>query len=186
MGSLSPQQRLHSLHGVSLPKSSRPYQSRSVLFVCWGNLCRSPAAASVLQKYLEKNRYAQHEFYIDSAGIEVVPSDAKPTFAMRWSAFRRGYRLKPRPRCVRRPELDKFDLVIAMDRRVFNNLKSVHDSPSAKISLLSDFLPQGMPRDVPDPMFRTTRTCNKVLDMLEIASPHVVDYLVERCKPMSA
>jgi protein-tyrosine phosphatase len=188
MGSLSPRQRLSSLDDAPSSESECLSQTRSVLFVCRGNLCRSPAGASVLQKYLEKNRFPHHEFYIDSAGVEVVALDAKPTFAMRWAAFRRGYRLKQRARCVRRPELDEFDLVIAMDRKVLNSLNSLncfHESPSAKINLLSDFLPHGRPRDIPDPMFRSTRTCNKVLDLLENACPHVVNYLVNRCNPMS-
>lgn len=185
MGSLSPQQRLFSL-GDAPTECENLSRTRSVMFVCWGNLCRSPAGAAVLQKYLETNRVPTHSFYIDSAGVEEVASDAKPTFAMRWASFRRGYRLKQRARRIRRPELDEFDLVIAMDRKILSSLSSFHEAPSAKIKLLSDFLPPGMPRDVPDPMFRTKRTCNKVLDMLELACPKIVAYLVNRCDPMSA
>ena len=183
MGSLSPQNRLASGEART---SNAQCSNSSVMFVCMGNICRSPAGAAVLEKYLRSNRLPEREFYIDSAGVEVVASDSKPTFAMRWAAFRRGYRLKPRPRCVRRPELDEFDLVVAMDRTVLAALYSIHESPSAKIKLLSDFLPNGMPKDVPDPMFRSTRTCNKVLDMLEIACPHLVGYLVEQSEQMSA
>lgn len=179
MGSLSPQASL----SVSHAQSSNGVLRRSVLFVCWGNLCRSPAAASVFQKFLQKQGFPTLEVFVDSAGVEDVANDAKPTFAMRWAAFRRGYGLRRPARRIRRPELDEFDLVIAMDRKVFNSLQSVHESPSAKICLLSDFLPPGMPRDVPDPMFRTTRTCNRVLDMLELASPKIAAYLMKRCSP---
>ncbi len=179
MGSLIPQQRLS--HSVAQANNAKRMLRRSVLFVCWGNLCRSPAAASVFQKFLDNKPFPSLEVFVDSAGVDDVASDAKPTIAMRWAAFRRGYRLRRPARRIRRPELDEFDLVIAMDRKVFSSLQTVHESPSAKICLLSDFLPPGMPRDVPDPMFRTTRTCNRVLDMLELASPKIAAYLMKCC-----
>ena len=186
MGSLVPQQRALAAVSNAAYITRKENRTRSVMFVCWGNLCRSPAGASVLQEFLEESKIRTFDFYIDSAGVEVVASNAKPTFAMRWAAFRRGYQLKQRARRIRRPELDEFDLVIALDRKVLHSLSTFHHSPTAKIKLLSDFLPPGMPRDVPDPMFRTTRTCNKVFDMLELACPQIVTYLCKSCSPVKA
>lgn len=147
---------------------------KSVLFVCKCNICRSPAGESVLQKYvLDQN--LESKFYIDSAGIDLDP--ARPSFSMRWVTFWRGYRLKQRSRRVMRTDLNKFDLIIAMDQSNFDALHILHSSPKSKISLLSDFLPPNSPREVPDPMNRSNRTCNRVYDMLEMACPNIVEWL---------
>ena len=150
----------------------------SVLFVCWANVCRSPAGTAVFKKYLEHRGLDSRDILIDSAGVESVDPHIVPSFAMRWAAFRRGYRLKQNARRVRRPELDSFDLVIAMDRRVFGALSTLHRSPKAKIKLLSEFLPCDAPLDVPDPMNRTKPVCDKVFEMLESACPAIASDLL--------
>ena len=150
----------------------------SVLFVCWANLCRSPAGTAVLKKYIEKSDLDSRRIFIDSAGVELDDCPSTPSFSMRWAAYRRGYCLKHNARRVRRPELDSFDLVIAMDRRILGALNTVHKSPKAKIKLLSEFLPGDAPRDVPDPMNRAKQVCNEVLDMLERACPKIVSDLL--------
>ena len=161
-------------------KADSKTKHNSVLFVCWANLCRSPAGVVVLKKYLKKSGFDSDGIFIDSAGVELADSVSTPSFAMRWAAFLRGYCLKHNARRVRRPELDSFDLVIAMDRRILGALNAVHKSPKAKIKLLSEFLPSGAPRDVPDPMNRAKRDCDKVFDMLEKACPKIVSDLLEK------
>ena len=151
---------------------------KSVLFVCKCNVCRSPAGKSVLQSYLQK-RNLESAFFVDSAGVSLDDVPPLPSFAMRWAAFWRGYRLKKKARRVRRPDLDRFDLVIAMDQENFNALYTINSQPKSTIRLLSDFLSDDSPREVPDPMNRSRRTCDYVFDLLESACPKIVETLTE-------
>lgn len=158
---------------------------KSVLFVCWGNVCRSPAGKSVLQKYLEGKDLGS-VVRVDSAGVcfdDVLP---RPSWAMRWTAFRRGYALKSRARRINRVELSKVDLVIAMDQKVLNGLHALHKNPKSEIKLLSEFLPSGWPQDVPDPIRRGKQICNRVFDMLELACPRIVENLRGSATPTVA
>lgn len=151
---------------------------KSVLFVCRCNVCRSPAAKSVFEKYL-KSQKLEAAYYLDSAGVNLDENPPAPSFSMRWTAFRRGYRLKKRARKVRRPDLNRFDLVIAMDQQNLDILRSMHSNPSADIRLLSDFLPVDAPANVPDPMNRSRQTCHLVFDLLEQACPSIVECLMQ-------
>ena len=145
----------------------------SVLFVCHGNICRSPAAKSVLEKHLAIQS-PNLMVNVDSAGVSVDDFPRRPSSAMRWIAFWRGYRLDWKPRNVRRTDLQKFDLVIAMEKINLSALRLTHSNPTAIVKLLSDFLPQEWPRDVPDPMNRSRAICHTVFDMLETACPGIV------------
>ena len=162
--------------GVLVDDCAANRKRTSVLFVCWGNVCRSPAATSVLQKYLA-TRNLESLVRVDSAGVAFEERLPKPSFAMRWVAFRRGYRLKRRARRINRIELNYVDLVIALDRRILRWLHALHKNPTSRIKLLSEFLPSGWPRDVPDPMNRSSQICNRVFDMLELACPKIAESL---------
>lgn len=151
---------------------------RSVLFVCWANVCRSPAGKSVLQSFLA-TKALEPNFHIDSAGVGYEENLPKPSLAMRWVTFRRGYKLSSRPRRINRLELEDSRLVIALDRRVRQALEALHRNPKSTIKLLSDFLPAGWPVDVPDPMNRNRHVCNRVFDMLERACPRIVESMLQ-------
>ena len=151
---------------------------QSVLFVCWCNVCRSPAAEAVLEKYLASQSLGG-EIKVDSAGVCVDEKSIKPSFAMRWAAFRRGYRLKKQTRQISRVDLNKYDLVIAMDKQNLSALQALVAQPRSAIKLLSDFLPRKYPRSVPDPMNRPLKICHKVFDWFEAACPRITSYLLD-------
>lgn len=149
----------------------------SVLFVCLGNICRSPAAEGVLRTLLAAEGL-DREVEVDSAGTlgEHVgePADAR----MRAAAAARGYELTSRARRVEPADLDRFDLVVAMDRDNLDELRRLADSPRARLALFSDFLPGGEPRDVPDPYYGGPRGFEKVLDLLEHGCPALLEELL--------
>lgn len=155
------------------PMGRDPTSPSSLLFVCWGNVCRSPAARSVFLRYL-KQEY-RGTVRVDAAGVCVDEIPPAPSLAMRWVTLRRGYWLRHEPRSVYRQDLDEFEHVIAMDRRVLAALESLHRCPRGRIALLSDFLPPGFPIDVPDPMNCSAPTCHRVFDMLEQACPQLLE-----------
>lgn len=160
----------------SEPKPSSS-QVKRVLFVCMGNICRSPAAEGVFQ-YLINQMGLGHRVQIDSAGTigyhAGKPADAR----MRRAASERGYELTSISRQVKAWDLDEFDLVVAMDRDNLENLRALKANATAEVCLLSDFLDAKWPRDVPDPYYGGDAGFQEVLDMIEAACPNIVSKLL--------
>ena len=155
-------------------------KKKSVLFVCMGNICRSPTGEGVLKK-LVADRGLDAEIEVDSAGTISYHAGELPDARMREHAAARGYRLDSRARQVRAEDLERFDLVIAMDR---DNLSGVQDlDPKGryekKVRLLSDFLHGKWPKDVPDPYYGGAAGFEKVLDMIEAAAEQILVELKE-------
>lgn len=138
-----------------------------ILFVCLGNICRSPAAEGVLRHVL-RERGLDGEIEVDSAGTGSWHVGERADPRMREAASRRGYDLTSRGRQVTPEDLDAFDLIVAMDR---DNLEGVRrlGSGSADVRLLSDYLDDSYPDEVPDPYYGGDRGFETVLDMLEAA-----------------
>jgi len=99
---------------------------------------------------------------------------------MRRHAWRRGYRILSRSRAVRPKDLEFFDLVIAMDGENLADLKRIHRRPSSEIKMLSDFLDDSWPFEVPDPYNGDPIEFERVLDMMEAACPGIINYLLEK------
>ena len=148
-------------------------QFRSILFVCWGNVCRSPAAEMILKRELK--RRGLDAMPIRSAGVAADTEKCRPSFGMRWAALRRGLWLAPMPRMFRRADCKKYDLVIAMDRQVEFSIRSIAGSEDANIKLISEFLPNDSPIDLPDPMRRSVTRCHLVLNLICCACRRISD-----------
>ncbi len=86
-------------------------QFKPILFVCWGNICRSPAAASILKR--EMKRIGGAGLHVESAGVCPEDQPQNPSLRMRWVSFRRGVWLKSKQRLLTRKDLACFDLIIA-------------------------------------------------------------------------
>ena len=103
------------------------------------------------------------------AGVSPADHGLRPSWSMRWAGFWRGVWFYPSPRLITKKDFSRFDLIVAMDRQVLFSIKSITKNEAANVKLLSDFLPENSPIDVPDPMNRSVPTCYRVLDMLETA-----------------
>jgi protein-tyrosine phosphatase len=152
---------------------------RSVLFVCLGNICRSPAAEGVFQSVVRKLAL-EDQFRIESAGTIGYHAGRGADPRMIQAAQQRGYQLLSRSRQVNYQDLDQFELVIPMDRDNQQDLLLVHASPKSEMKLLSEFLDSSWPTDVPDPYYGGEDGFEYVLDMLEAACPVILDYLREK------
>ena len=146
---------------------------KSILFVCLGNICRSPTGEGVLQSIVD-DQGLSGSISIDSAGT-IGYHDGKPADSrMRAAAKKRGYDLLSRSRKIIYSDLENFDLVIAMDRENLQDIMAIHPEPSATIKLLSSYLGDDWPSDVPDPYYGGEAGFEYVLDMIEAACPQIV------------
>lgn len=147
--------------------------SKSVLFVCMGNICRSPAGEAVLKYLVDQNNLAE-DVQVESAGTVGYhaghPADAR----MQATAERRGYKLTSRARQITPRDLTRYDLIIAMDRDNFCDIQRLHDGPLPHVKLLSDYLDDSWPRNVPDPYYGGDDGFETVLDMMEAACPRIL------------
>ena len=142
-----------------------------VLFVCMGNICRSPTAEGMFRKVVDDAGLADR-IDIDSAGTHAYhigePQDQRTLAA----ALRRGIDLSyRRGRQVNRKDFDAFDLVLCMDRENHRDLVAV-GGPKAngKLHLFLDFAPHQKQREVPDPYFGGPEGFEQVLDLVHVAS----------------
>ncbi len=149
---------------------------KRVLFVCLGNICRSPAAEGVL-RHLVTRAEPPLDVEIQSAGTIGYHIGKSPDQRMCTAASKRGYNLCSKAQQVTARDLDDFDLVIAMDRDNFRDLHRLSHQYRAEIKMLSDFLDESWPRDVPDPYYGGADGFETVLNMLEAAGPRIIDYL---------
>ena len=135
-------------------------EKRSILFVCTGNICRSPTAEAVLRQLSEK---AGLELHIASAGLGDWHVGEPPDERSQHHARRRGYDLSAqRARQVRARDFDEFDMILAMDRghlRALQKMAAPHHH--AKIRLFHAEL------EVPDPYYGHADGFEMVLDLVE-------------------
>jgi len=148
---------------------------KSVLFVCLGNICRSPTGEGVLQ-HLVHERGLEDKVFIDSAGTIGYHDGNSADSRMMEHASKRGYDLQSRSRKIVDEDLDRFDLVIAMDRENLSDILSI-DETATNVKLFSDFLDDSWPADVPDPYYGGADGFETVLDMIEAGCPNILDEL---------
>lgn len=152
-----------------------------VLYVCMGNICRSPAGEAVLRKYLDDNEATPPAWEIDSAGTHGYHVGEPADRRMIEAAGERGINVPSRARQVDPEDLQpgKFDLVLAMDRGNLTRLRQI--SPGKllpdHVRLFSEFLDETWPDEVPDPYYGGDEGFRNVLDMLESGSAAVVRFV---------
>ncbi len=141
-----------------------------ILFVCLGNICRSPAAQGVLQQIVDEAGQADR-WEIDSAGIGSWHVGDLPDRRMRVHARQRGLELTHRARQVRAWDFDRFDLIVAMDAQNVADLRAIAPSPEAerKIVTMMSFIPGAKHDYVPDPYYEGAEGFELVLDLLQDA-----------------
>jgi protein-tyrosine phosphatase len=117
---------------------------------------------------------AKADVFVDSAGTSSFHIGEPADKRMRAAASQRGFQLSSRSRMVHRSDFSDFDLIIAMDRNNYRELAMLTAGVSPKLRMLSDYLDESWPRDVPDPYYGGDEGFEKVLDMLEAACPKIL------------
>ena len=135
-----------------------------VLFVCLGNICRSPAGEAVL-----KSMTNESDFYIDSAGTNGFHDGEKADHRMREAASRRGIDITSISRQVKPEDLEEFDYILTMDNSNYANTVKLNPKYEAKVHKFCQYLDDEFINysEVPDPYFGGDAGFELVLDLLE-------------------
>jgi protein-tyrosine phosphatase len=151
--------------------------SKNVLFVCMGNICRSPTAEGVFRHLVEEGGLSDH-IEIDSAGTHAYHVNEPPDRRATAAAERRGYSLTAiRARRVVDTDFERFDYIIAMDRDNVERLVEQADvEHHDKIRLFLDFA-NAQEDEVPDPYYGGAAGFERVLDLVEDASRGLLEIL---------
>ncbi len=151
-----------------------------VLFVCMGNICRSPTAEGVMRDLVEQAGLGDR-IGLDSAGTGAWHAGEPPDPRSVAAAARRGVRLDGQARKVRRSDFEQFDLLLALDDENARDLRRAAPDAdaAAKVRLLREFDPDagGDDLDVPDPYYGGADGFGHVLDLVEAACRGLLDEL---------
>jgi protein-tyrosine phosphatase len=143
----------------------------AVLFVCMGNICRSPTAEGVFTK-LVGERGLTHRFRIDSAGTHAYHIGNPPDRRAQAAAAGRGIDLsRLRARQVGVADFESFDYILAMDQENYDDLNVLCPTGKAdRVGLFLEYAPQLGVQEVPDPYYGGAQGFERVLDLVETAS----------------
>ncbi|KAJ7514007.1 hypothetical protein O6H91_23G022300 [Diphasiastrum complanatum] len=171
--------------GASIADSIQ--QPVGVLFVCWGNICRSPAAEAVFYTILQK-RGLLSKFKIDSAGTidyhEGNPADAR----MRAAASKRGVQVTSISRPIQPSDFENFDYILAMDKKnkedilkaykIWSSRKEFPADAKQKVRMMCSYCKNHNETEVPDPYYGGPAGFEMVLDLLEDACEGFLDAIL--------
>ena len=155
---------------------------KKILFVCLGNICRSPAAEGIFNQKI-KERNLENFFVVDSAGTGSWHAGNLPDQRMRTTAFSRGIELTSRARQIEANDLYKFDLILVMDKDNLDAVKSLNKNQNntinSKIKLILSYLKNSQLDEVPDPYYGGQNGFDKVLDLLDDAMNGLIDSFMD-------
>jgi len=153
----------------------------SVLFVCLGNICRSPTAHGVFQR-LVLDAGLERRVVVDSAGTAAFHIGKAPDHRSAAAAAKRGYdlsRLKARQAVAE--DFHRFDYVLAMDNQNLQRLQAIQPADgAARLALFLDFAPQQPLREMPDPYYGGSRGFELVLDLVEQGAQGLLSEVQQR------
>lgn len=156
----------------------------SVLFVCLGNICRSPLGEGIFAALAKERGLADH-FHVDSAGTAAYHTGEPPDSRSIAVAAAHGVRLTGYARQVTPRDMERFDVIVAMDRSNLRSLKRLHQrsrrraGTPADIVLMRDYDPGAHDPDVPDPYYGGRDGFERVYRILERACGGLLDELAD-------
>ena len=155
---------------------------KKILFVCLGNICRSPAAEGIFNQKI-KERDLENFFVVDSAGTGNWHVGNLPDQRMRSTALSRGIELNSRSRQIEENDLYEFDQILVMDKENLDAVKSLtkdQKNPiNSKIKLILNYSKNSQLDEVPDPYYGGQNGFEKVIDLLDDAIDGLIDSLMD-------
>jgi protein-tyrosine phosphatase len=154
-----------------------------ILFVCLGNICRSPTAEAVFRAVAAREA-PELAVDVDSAGTAGYHVGEPPDIRMRKAASRRGYDMSSlRARVVEPRDFEHFDLILAMDRENLTTLSTRAPAHTReRVRLFLEFAPDATATEVPDPYYGGPNGFEEVLDLVEAATQGLLQHLRQRSR----
>lgn len=153
-----------------------PYK---LLFVCLGNICRSPSAENIMNHLIEQAGLAS-EIVCDSAGTSSYHIGSTPDRRMTAAAKQRGIVLKGQARQLQKRDFEQFDLILAMDQENYQDILALDPNGQYRdrVRLMCEFCSQYSEREVPDPYYGGPEGFNHVIDLLLDACGGLLQHIV--------
>jgi protein-tyrosine phosphatase len=150
-----------------------------VLFVCLGNICRSPAAENIMN-YLIQQRQLEGQIVCDSAGTASYHTGNPPDRRMAAAAVNYGLTLTGRARQFEPADFERFDWILAMDRQNYRDIIALSPGNvyNNKVRMMCDFCRTHTDQDVPDPYYGGPEGFTYVIDLLMDACAGFLDQVV--------
>jgi len=152
---------------------------KSILFVCWGNICRSPAAENVFRHLIDQEGLT-NEFTCDSAGTLGYHQGEPPDSRMQAAGRKRGIEFTGLSRKFDEvTDFIEFDLVLAMDRKNMFDLQALdsRNEYTDKLRLFGEFIDPQNPPEVPDPYYGGKDGFDQVMDLVEEGCRGIIEQL---------
>jgi protein-tyrosine phosphatase len=159
----------------------QPHMPYKLLFVCLGNICRSPAAENIMNHLIERHQLDQ-DIACDSAGTGGYHIGNPPDRRMAAAASQKlGITLRGAARQFQRTDFERFDLILAMDRENYQDIlrldpKGQYDH---KVKLMCEFCRRHPDEEVPDPYYGGADGFNYVIDLLTDACEGLLHEVTE-------
>lgn len=150
-----------------------------VLFVCLGNICRSPMAEGLFLHHIEQMGARQH-FTVDSCGTGGWHAGELADERMRKTAGNRGIDLVHKARKLRREDFEIFDHILVMDHQNFKDVLSVRPGHEGKVALLTDLSENYKTRIIPDPYYGSSKDFEDVYDLLDKVTKEVASNIIHK------
>ncbi len=153
---------------------------KRILFVCMGNICRSPAAEGVLKHIISREKHPDIE--VESCGVGDWHIGQAPDLRMQESAKARGIALTSRAKQFNTLFFESFDHILVSDHEVMKFLYSYAKTPEhkAKLSLMTEFSANYRGQEVPDPYYEPDAAFDLVLDMLEDSCAGLLQHIHQK------
>jgi protein-tyrosine phosphatase len=155
-----------------------PHSPYKLLFVCLGNICRSPSAENIMNHLIEQN-HLESQILTDSAGTAGYHIGNPPDRRMAAAAMRRGIPLLGQARQFQKSDFDAFDLILAMDQANYQDILALDPQGKYwhKVKLMCDFCSIHNDSEVPDPYYGGSEGFNYVIDLLMDACEGLMQYV---------
>ncbi|MDF5710056.1 MAG: low molecular weight phosphotyrosine protein phosphatase [Nostoc sp. S4] len=156
--------------------------SYKLLFVCLGNICRSPSAENIMNHLIEQADLREH-ILCDSAGTSSYhignPPDRRMSAA---AAIKLGIKLRGQARQFEKSDFQHFDLILAMDRENYEDILTLDPTRQYyyKVRLMCDFCSRHSLKEVPDPYYGGQEGFNQVIDLLIDACEGLLTYITKQ------